>query len=144
MSKAFTKEDDDAGVALPGALSFVVPNGPFHITALGATILRENKDIRVQEVLARADILPATPRHPERAMLGVTVHVKSDDGEAHAYRLVTSEERGLLGEGCSVQSPLGRALLGRKVGDVCEVTTPRGKSELEIVKLVGETKTVRS
>jgi transcription elongation GreA/GreB family factor len=40
-----------------------------------------------------------------------------------------------------VQSPLGRALLGKEVGDICEVTTPRGKDDLEIVELVGESTT---
>jgi len=140
VSKAFTKEDDDGGVALPSASSFVVPSGRFHITTLGATILRKNEDIRIRDALSRADILPATAAHPERATLGVTVHVKGNDGAAHAYRLVTSEERGLLGSGCSIQSPLGIALLGKEVGDSCEVRTPRGNDELEIVKLEGESR----
>jgi len=138
MSKAFTKEDDDGGVSLPSASSFVVPSGRFHITAVGATILEKNRDIRVREALSRADILPATAAHPERATLGVTVHVRGNGGEEKSVRLITSEERGLIGAGCSIQSPLGLALLGKHVGDICEVTTPRGVDELEIVKLEGE------
>lgn len=138
MSKAFTKEDDDGGVSLPSASSFVVPSGRFHVTSRGATILRKNEDIRIRDALSRAEILPPTAAHPERATLGVTVHVKSSDGKAHAYRLVTSEERGLLGSGCSIQSPLGIALLGKEAGDSFEVRTPRGVDELEIVNLEGE------
>jgi transcription elongation GreA/GreB family factor len=138
VSKAFTKEDDDGGVALPSASSFVVPSGRFHITALGATILRKNEDIRIRDALSRADILPATAAHPERATLGVNVHVKGSDGKKHSYRLVTSEERGLLGSGCSIQSPLGLALLGKQVGEICEVNTPRGADELEVIALEGE------
>ncbi|MEO8877493.1 MAG: GreA/GreB family elongation factor, partial [Polyangiaceae bacterium] len=126
MSKAFTKEDDDAGVSLPGASSFVVPSGPFHITTLGAARLSKMPDQRIVDVLLRAEILPATAASPERATLGVTVYVENDGGHKKSYRLVTSEERGLLGEGCSVHSPLGSALLGKEAGDVCEVITPRG------------------
>ncbi len=138
MSKAFTKEDDDAGVSLPLASSFVVPSGRFHVTSSGATLLEKNRDIRIRELLARADILPATPAHPERATLGVTVTVRGDDDKKKSVRLVTSEERGLTGVGCSIQSPLGRALLGKEIGDVCEVVTPRGAEELEVIALEGE------
>jgi transcription elongation factor GreA len=52
------------------------------------------------------------------------------------YKLVSSEEadaeKGLI----STSSPIGRALLNRKVGDEIEVTTPAGKKAFEIVRLL--------
>ena len=52
------------------------------------------------------------------------------------YTLVSSEEadaeKGLI----STTSPIGKALLNRKVGDEIEVATPAGKKEFEIVRLV--------
>lgn len=52
------------------------------------------------------------------------------------YKLVSSEEadaeKGLI----STNSPIGRALLNRKVGDEIEVTTPAGKKAFEVVRLV--------
>lgn len=52
------------------------------------------------------------------------------------YRLVSAEEgdaeKGLI----STTSPIGRALLNRKVGDEIEVTTPAGKKEFEVVRLL--------
>ena len=52
------------------------------------------------------------------------------------YKLVSSEEadaeKGLI----STTSPIGRALLNRKVGDEIEVSTPAGKKEFEVVQLV--------
>ncbi len=52
------------------------------------------------------------------------------------YKLVSTEEadaeKGLI----STTSPIGKALLNRKVGDEIEVTTPAGKKEFEVVKLV--------
>lgn len=51
------------------------------------------------------------------------------------YKLVSSEEadaeKGLI----STTSPIGKALLNRKVGDEIEVTTPAGKKEFELVRL---------
>jgi transcription elongation factor GreA len=52
------------------------------------------------------------------------------------YKLVSSEEadaeKGLI----STTSPIGRALLNRKVGDEIEVATPAGKKEFEVVQLL--------
>ena len=52
------------------------------------------------------------------------------------YKLVSTEEadaeRGLI----STTSPIGKALLNRKVGDEIEVATPAGKKEFEVVRLV--------
>ncbi len=52
------------------------------------------------------------------------------------YKLVSSEEadaeKGLI----STNSPIGRALLNRKVGDEIEVATPAGKKAFEVVRLV--------
>ncbi len=52
------------------------------------------------------------------------------------YKLVTSEEadaeKGLI----STTSPIGKALLGRRVGDEVHVQTPAGKKEFELIRLV--------
>src|SRR5579862_4125620 len=51
------------------------------------------------------------------------------------YRLVTSEEADVNKGLISTTSPIGRALVGKQVGDVATVVTPNGKRELEILKL---------
>ena len=51
------------------------------------------------------------------------------------YTLVTSEEVDVAKGLISTSSPIGRALLGKKVGDVATVVTPNGKRELEVLKL---------
>ncbi len=139
MSKAFTKEDDAGGVEVPTSASFVVPPGPFRLTAHGAVLLARaaESDARLRDAFARAEVLPALEVTPEVAALGVTVVVENGSGEARQYRLVSPEERALVGDGCSLQSPLGRALLGGRVGETREVSTPRGAEELTITALVG-------
>ncbi|MBX3259734.1 MAG: GreA/GreB family elongation factor [Labilithrix sp.] len=145
MSKAFTKEDDAAGVSLSSS-SLAIPPGPFRLTATGARAAAARSDPRVDEALARAETLEPVV-HPERAALGVTVRARNEQDEERAYRLVSPEELVLLGTSrpdvaaTSVASPVGRALLGARVGDVREVVLPRGKEELEVVALEGESAT---
>ena len=52
------------------------------------------------------------------------------------YKLVSTEEADVEKGLISTTSPIGRALLNRKVGDEIEVTTPAGKKAFEVVRLV--------
>src|SRR5208282_3119169 len=52
------------------------------------------------------------------------------------YKLVSTEEADVEKGMISTTSPIGRALLNRKVGDEVQVTTPAGQKEFEIVRLV--------
>ena len=52
------------------------------------------------------------------------------------YELVTTEESDVEAGRISTSSPIGRALLGKRDGDLAEVRTPRGMKEFEIVSLV--------
>jgi transcription elongation factor GreA len=65
----------------------------------------------------------------------VTVFDTSKNEELR-YQLVTSEESDVAKGLISTTSPIGRALLGKKVGDTAIVVTPNGKRELEVLKLV--------
>jgi transcription elongation factor GreA len=65
----------------------------------------------------------------------VTVFDSNKDEEL-SYRLVTSEESDVAKGLISTTSPIGRALLGKQVGDTATVITPNGKRELEILKLL--------
>lgn len=63
---------------------------------------------------------------------GATVEVEDEDGNRRKYLLVGPDESD-PGQGkLSFQSPIGRALLKRKVGDVVVVQRPAGEIELEI------------
>src|SRR5580698_464011 len=55
--------------------------------------------------------------------------------EEISYKLVTSEESDVAKGLISTTSPIGRALLGKEIGDETTVVTPNGKRELEILKL---------
>jgi transcription elongation factor GreA len=72
----------------------------------------------------------------DRVGFGSTIKVfDSTKDEELSYKLVTSEEADVLKGLISTTSPIGRALLGKEVGDVATVVTPNGKRELEILTL---------
>ncbi len=64
----------------------------------------------------------------------VVLHDLGNDKKIE-YNLVTSEETDVPNGKISTTSPIGRGLLGKRVGDVAEVRTPTGEKEFEILKL---------
>ncbi|PYX76404.1 MAG: hypothetical protein DMG78_01665 [Acidobacteria bacterium] len=72
----------------------------------------------------------------DKVGLGSTVKVYDNTkGEEVEYKLVTSEESDVAAGKISTTSPIGRALLNKKVGDEAVVVSPNGKRELEILSL---------
>ena len=72
----------------------------------------------------------------DRVGFGSTIVVfDNSKDEEITYKLVTSEESDVTKGLISTTSPIGRALLGKEIGDTATVVTPNGKRELEILKL---------
>ncbi len=72
----------------------------------------------------------------DKVGLGSTVRVYDNDkNEEVEYKLVTSEESDFASGKISTSSPIGRALLNKKVGDTAIIVTPNGKREMEVLKL---------
>src|SRR5688572_26136721 len=96
VSKAFTKDDDDAGFEAPKSSLTGIPVGPFRLTFSGARAAATLADERAREAVLRAETLPRVI-DPERAALGVSVVVRDGRDAKRSYRLVSPEERTLLG-----------------------------------------------
>ena len=117
------------------ALGDLSENAEYHSAKARQDILRarlETMKKRLSE-LAMVD-LTKVPR--DRVGFGSLVTVFDSQKNAEVeYKLVTSEEsdshKGLI----STTSPIGRGLMGKKIGDVAEIQTPGGLKELEILKL---------
>jgi len=72
----------------------------------------------------------------DKVGLGSTVTIyDGTKNEEMEYQLVTSEESDVAAGKISTTSPIGRALLNKKVGDTAMVVTPGGSREMEILKL---------
>jgi transcription elongation factor GreA len=73
----------------------------------------------------------------DRAGLGSAVTVLDlEKDEEIVYKLVTSEDANVAEGRISTTSPIGRALLGKQVGDSVKFQIPGGTREMEIVKLL--------
>ncbi len=89
--------------------------------------------------LADAEVISPNNITTEKVVFGTTVHlVNSETNEEKKYMLVGMEEADLKDGKISVQSPLGRALIGHRVGEVINVVTPAKTVEYEIVKITVE------
>ena len=72
----------------------------------------------------------------DRVGLGSTVKIfDNSKNQEMEYKIVTSEESDVAAGKISTTSPIGRALLNKKVGDEVIVDSPNGKRELEILTL---------
>jgi transcription elongation factor GreA len=72
----------------------------------------------------------------DKIAFGSTVRVYDNHkNEKLEYKLVTSEETDVNKGLISTTSPIGRALMGKKVGDTATVVTPTGNRELDILEL---------
>ena len=72
----------------------------------------------------------------DKVAFGSTVKVYDNTkDEELEYKLVTSEETDVTKGLISTTSPIGKSLMGKRVGDTATVVTPNGKRELEILKL---------
>jgi transcription elongation factor GreB len=93
-------------------------------------------DRRIRFLTKRLDSAEVVhPRDQEAARFGALVHVEDEDGARKAYRLVGPDEADPAAGKISFKSPLGRALLKRRVGDVVTVQRPAGEIELEVVAI---------
>ena len=73
----------------------------------------------------------------DKVGLGSTVRIYDNTkNEEMQYELVTSEESDVAAGKISTTSPIGRALLNKKVGDTATVVTPGGKREMEVLSLM--------
>jgi len=101
----------------------------------GKRKLRE-LDRRLRFLSERMDSLTVVePRRDRsgRAFFGAWVSVEQEGGEARTWRLVGADEFDLAKGLLSVDSPMGRALLGKREGDVVTVLRPAGSTEVTIV-----------
>jgi transcription elongation factor GreA len=95
----------------------------------------EGRIQRVEATLANARILEELDQRDE-VSLGARVTVREEGRESpETYRIVGSAEADPAGGRISHESPLGRALLGRAVGNTVRVLTPGGQTRFEILAI---------
>lgn len=160
MSRAFVKEDGPDNEPLP---DLPVSPHPNYVTPRGLQALRDRlaaTQAELQRLKARADRLDRLPekaaerdiRYLEARLrsailvdpadqpagevaFGATVTIADADGVEAVYEITGEDEADASLGRIAPHSPLARALLGARVGDVVEWNRPAGRVELEVLAI---------
>ena len=99
--------------------------------------LLEQRIAQLEERLRRANVVDKRQIDTESVGVGVLVHVKDQkSGDSRKFHIVGPTEADPAEQKLSHESPIGKALLGHKRGDVVTVDVPRGpKKKLKITKI---------
>jgi transcription elongation factor GreA len=89
----------------------------------------------LEEKLRSAQVIDSAELSTDVVHVGSVVHVKDEDGKSQKYTIVGSAEANPREFRLSNESPVGKALVGRKRGDEVTVATPRGERKLKITKI---------
>jgi transcription elongation factor GreA len=89
----------------------------------------------LEDRLSRALVIDPTTLSGNKVVFGATVTLLDEDNKKIRYQLVGQQEADARVGRISYNSPLGRALIGREVGDEVEVTTPAGDRYYEVAKI---------
>ncbi len=95
---------------------------------------------RIQEIngrMASFQVVNPADNRTGSIAFGATVTIEDlDTEEIHRYQIVGPDEADMERKRISFQSPIARALIGNRAGDVVVVQVPRGKMEVEITEVV--------
>ncbi|MCB0703946.1 MAG: transcription elongation factor GreA [Saprospiraceae bacterium] len=110
-------------------------NAEYH-AAKDAQGMLEMKINELEKILANARVLDESQldNSEVRLLSNVTIRNKAN-GKEMTYKLVSESESDLKNRKISATSPMGLGLMGKKVGDLAVVETPRGNLNFEIVEI---------
>ncbi len=162
------EDDQDGAPVLPPPVSLLPPGAKNYLTREGAAQLRaelkrrlelerpplairsDDRDAKhelaaldqriqyLQASLRTAEIVEPPPPPHDVVRFGATVSVRDAHGEDQRYRIVGVDETDSARGRISWLSPLGRALLNSRSGELLRFKTPRGFTELTIIGITYE------
>jgi transcription elongation factor GreB len=165
MSKAFAGEDaSEAPLVVPpraplpaGATNYVTPRGLALLrdelsrlaserARLDASTSGDPDRPRAMNILAAriaelddrlgsATLVDAATQPRDEVRFGARVTVRAESGSERSFQIVGVDEADVANHRVAFVAPLARALLGKRVGDVATLRTPRGDEELEVVTI---------
>jgi len=91
---------------------------------------------RMEDIVANARLIDESQLDTSKVLVHSKVKIKnSSNGTIMNYKLVAQSEADLKTGKISVDSPIGRGLLGKKVGEIAEIEVPNGVMKFEIVEI---------
>jgi len=91
---------------------------------------------KLETTIANARLIDDSTIDKSRAFILSTVRIRNKANQMETqYTLVAESEANLKEKKISIDSPIGKGLLGKKVGDVAEINTPGGIMHFEILEI---------
>ena len=96
-------------------------------------------DKRIEFLTKRVDVLTVVTEYPkdgtDKIFFGAFVRLEDDDGKQLEYRIVGADESDADRGYISMESPVARALLGKRVGDQVSVMLPKGEVTFSVLSV---------
>ena len=91
---------------------------------------------KMEELISKARIIDNSLMDNSKVFILSTVKIKNvSNGMEMQYTLVAESEADLKEKKISVDSPIGKGLLGKKVNDIADIQTPNGIMQFEIIDI---------
>ncbi len=98
--------------------------------------LLEAKIAKLENVVANARIIDDSEIDDSKVYILSTVKIKNvSNGMEMQYTLVAENEADLKEKKISVESPIGKGLLGKAVGEIADIQTPNGIMKFEVIEI---------
>ena len=124
-----------AAVAKAKALGDLSENAEYHEARKEQSIV-EGKIAELENTLARAEVVDASKFSGDTIKFGAYVTIQNqDDNSVSSYRIVSEIEADIQRRQISISSPMGRALINKKLGDFMELSLPTGERCYKIMKV---------
>lgn len=94
----------------------------------------ESRVAEIEHILQNVKVIVA-PKNDSKVVLGSKVQLKSEDGKTKEFQVVGTVEADPLNGKISDESPIGKALLGKKEGEEVEIKTPAETATYKIVDI---------
>lgn len=110
-------------------------NAEYHAAKEEQSLL-ETKIAKLKNVVASARIIDESQLDTSKILIHSIVKIKNTvNGMEFSYTLVADSESDVRNGKLSVNSPIGKGLLGKEVGDIAEIKVPNGTMKFEIVDI---------
>lgn len=110
-------------------------NAEYHAAKEEQSLL-ETKIAKLKNVVANARILDESQIDTSKILIHSIVKIKNTaNGMEFTYTLVADSESDVRSGKLSVNSPIGKGLLGKEVGDVAEIQVPAGVMKFEVIEI---------
>ena len=110
-------------------------NAEYHAAKEEQSLL-ETKIAKLKNVVANARVIDESQLDTSKILIHSIVKIKNTtNGMEFSYTLVADSESDVRNGKLSVNSPIGKGLLGKKVGEVAEIQVPNGIMKFEVVEI---------